>query len=287
MRNIILIMLASLTLFGADAFISAQELKSKLGSNVVIIDTTDEATYKLGHIPGALRVEISKFRHPVDTYQLINSPDEIQKVARDLGINNDSYVVLYGHNKGKELLKASYVALALSAHGFTNVSILNGGYPSWLSEYEFDELISTKNEKARYGNFTAKFNKNILVDLDYVKSRISKVPMIEARPIKYFNGSEKSNGVKRLGHIAKAKSSYWREKFDREYNLKKDASLNDIFLKRNGLNPAKEVIAYCTGGLEASMNWYILNNHLKFKDVKIYDGSMRQWGNREDTPMEK
>ena len=35
----------------------------------------------------------------------MNSSKEIQKVARSLGINNDSIVVLYGHNKPKELLK--------------------------------------------------------------------------------------------------------------------------------------------------------------------------------------
>jgi len=35
------------------------------------------------------------------------------------------------------------------------------------------------------------------------------------------------------------------------------------------------------------MNWYVLTKHLNFKNVKIYDASMKQWGNLDDTPMEK
>ena len=47
------------------------------------------------------------------------------------------------------------------------------------------------------------------------------------------------------------------------------------------------VVSYCTSGMEASMNWYILYNYFGFKNVKLYDASMREWGNREDTPMER
>jgi thiosulfate/3-mercaptopyruvate sulfurtransferase len=45
------------------------------------------------------------------------------------------------------------------------------------------------------------------------------------------------------------------------------------------------MMAYCTAGLEASMNWYVLTQVLNFKDVKFYDASMKEWGNRDDTPM--
>jgi len=137
------------------------------------------------------------------------------------------------------------------------------------------------------GNFIAKFNPNILVDMEYVKAHLGKTPMIEARPLKYFNGSEQSKGVKRVGHITGAQSSFWLDKFNADETLKSDKELEKIFYTDHKLDKNKEVIAYCTGGLEASMNWYILNNYLKFKDVKIYDASMKQWGNLDDTPMQK
>jgi len=291
MKLIISLLLSSLYLLANDAFINAEQLKTKLqNKNLVILDTSDLQTFNMGHIPNARRADISLFRHWMQnhTYLLINSPQKIESAARSLGINNNSEVVIYGHHKNKELLKASYIALALIANGFTNVSILNGGYNEWKNEYEDDKgLISTKTPNIKNGNFRANFNPNILVDMSYVKNHIGKTPMIEARPKVYFTGEKKSNGVKRLGHITKAQSSFWRDKFESDDTLKTDKELNEIFIKSQKLNPQKEVIAYCTGGLEASMNWYILSQYLHFKDVKIYDASMKQWGNLEDTPMER
>lgn len=291
MKFLLSLLLSSLYLFANDAFVSSEYLKENLNKkNLVILDTTDIKTFNKGHIPNARQASISLFRHWMDdkTYMLMNSSSEIQKAARSLGINKNSQVIVYGHNKSKELLKSSYIALALITNGFSNVSILNGGYGDWEDEFEDEDgLISTKTKKFKTGNFVAKFNPNILVDMAYVKANIGKTPMIEARPKIYFTGEKKSNGVKRLGHIPKAQSSFWRDKFELDDTIKSDEKLNKIFIEGHKLNPNKEVIAYCTGGLEASMNWYVLTSHLNFKNVKIYDASMKQWGNLDSTPMEK
>ncbi|QSZ40956.1 thiosulfate sulfurtransferase [Sulfurimonas aquatica] len=288
MKFLLSLLLLGLQLFSSEAFITPKQLKEKLDNkNLVILDTTDTKVFNEGHIPNAISIDAGKFRHQVGKYQLINSSSDIQTLAQSLGINNDSEVVLYGHNIDKDILKASYIALALVANGLENVSILNGGYPDWVSEYEFDNLISKKTTTPKRGNFKANFDANILVDKDYVLDRIGKVAMIEARPSEYYYGKKQSPGVKRLGHIPKAKSSYWRDKFDIDYRVRKDSELKAIYLDNNFLNKNKEVITYCTGGLEASMNWYILTQHLKFKDVKIYDASMREWGNLDDTPLVK
>lgn len=286
MKTIVTLLLFSIYLLSSTAFISSDELAKKINNkNLVIIDTTDINRFKKEHILNSVQVNISKFRHKVNTYQLMNSSKEIENVARKLGINNNSEVVIYGHSKNKELLKSSYIALSFITNGFHNVSILNGGFNEFA--YDYEKLITQKIKTPKVGNFNAKFNPNILVDLAYVKSKINKVPMIEARPLKYFNGSQQSKGVKRLGHILGAKSSYWRDKFNLDDTLKANKKLNGIFITKNALKKNKELITYCTGGLEASMNWYILTQHLHFKDVKIYDASMRQWGNLDNTLMEK
>ncbi len=286
MRFFLALLFSFTYLFSSSAFIEAEELRALIiKKNTVLLDTTDLKTFNEGHIMSAVHVDVSDFRHQVGPYQLMNSPQEIQKVARRLGINNNSRVILYAHQKHKELLKASYIALALVANGLQHVSILNGAYDAWLFEYE--DFISKAEKNITPGNFTAHYNPNILVDLDYVREHIGKVPMIEARPIRYFKAQAQSKGVRRLGHIAKAQSSAWSNKFKPNKTIKPDKELNAIYVDKNHLNPHKEVIAYCTGGLEASMNWYILVQHLGYTNVKLYDASMREWGNRDDTPMEK
>jgi len=72
--------------------------------------------------------------------------------------------------------------------GINNVSILDGGFPDWT--YDFPKIISNKVPTVKEGNFVAKFNPNILVDLNYVKKRIHKVPMMESRPSRYYYGTE-------------------------------------------------------------------------------------------------
>jgi len=288
MKLLLTLLLTTLTLFANAAFISAQDLHKKLDDkNLVIIDTTDRERYSKGHIPNARQVEISAFRTVVDNkYELMRSPQEIEKIAQELGINNDSYVVLYGHNQPKELLKASYIAMALIVNGFTNISILDGGFSQWSNKFASEQtLISQETPPFAKGNFKAQYNPKVLVDMEYVKNQIGKVDMIEARERKYFDGAAQSPGVKRLGHIPNAQSSNWLDKFNTDEKVASETELKRIFFDEHKLDSKKEVITYCTGGLEASMNWYLLTQHFNFKNVKMYDASMKEWGNTESTPM--
>ena len=133
MKFLLALVLSSVYLFSMDAFISPKDLRQLMTQkNVVLIDATNLETFNEGHIPGAVRADISDFRHGVEAYQLMNSSKDIENVARNLGINNNSTVVFYEHNQPKEILKASYMAMALLVNGLTNVSILNGGYDTWL-----------------------------------------------------------------------------------------------------------------------------------------------------------
>lgn len=284
MRFIIALFFFSLTLWASEGFISVDELQKKIDDkNLVIIDVTDYETYKKGHIKNAVLADVSKFRNKVDSYQVLRSSSEIEKLARDLGINNDSEIIIYGHGNKKELLKESYLALALIVNGAKNISILNGGYLSW--SFESNLLSSTKTTTNTEGNFTAVYNPNIIVDLDYMKNNLLKLPMLDARSTEFYYGTALSSGVKRAGHIKGAMSSFWKDKFLKDETLRSDDELKEIFLTGYDLNNSDEVISYCTGGLEASMNWYILYRHLGFKSAKIYDASMREWGNHDDTPM--
>jgi len=286
MKLFIILIFSTSFLFSSTAFVTPTELRKLIiKQNTVLLDTTDAQTFKEGHIPSAINVNASVFRKQVGPYKVMKSSEKIQAYLRSFGVNNSSRVVIYAHSKKKEMLKASYIALALVVNGFHNISILDGGYTEWLDEYE--NFISTAKKNIKKGNFQAKFNPNILVDLEYVRKRIGKVHMIESRPKRYFDAEAKSKGVRRLGHIPKAKSSFWGDKFGSDTMLKEDKELEKIYINQNGLEENKEVIVYCTGGLEASMNWYILHQYLHFENVKMYDASMREWGNRDDTPLEK
>ena len=284
MRYLLLLISITLTSYAATAFISADALDEiHQNENIIIIDVGSKKDYLQGHIPSAQHTEISNWRRSVEKHKLMQPSAKIEEVMRSLNINNDSHVIIYGHNKGKEILKSSYIALAMITHGLKDVSILDGAYEEWIDDEE--RTVSKKESIRLMGNFKATKRMNVIVDMAYVKKHINKTPMLEARPAVFYYGSLRSQGVKRIGHIPHAMSSYWKDKFEIDATLKSDDILKEIFTDGFKLNPKKEVILYCTGGLEASMNWFVLSQHLKYTQAKIYDGSLREWANRDDTPL--
>lgn len=284
MRFLFLLFTITISAYAATAFISADKLDEiRQKDGIIIIDVGSKDDFEKGHIPSAVHTEIGAWRKSVEKHKLMRSSEKIETAMKELGINNDSHVIIYGHNKEKEALKSSYIALAMITHGLKEVSILDGAYEEWVDDEERE--VSTKLPIRLMGSFKATKNPNIIVDMAYVKKRVNKVPILEARPAVFYYGTLRSQGVKRIGHIPKAMSSFWKDKFEIDGTLKSEEVLKEIFIDGFRLDPKKEVLLYCTGGLEASMNWFILSQHLKFANARIYDGSLREWANREDTPL--
>jgi len=52
-----------------------------------------------------------------------------------------------------------------------------------------------------------------------------------------------------------------------------------------GVTPDREVITYCQGGYRAA-HTYLALRRLGYPNVKTYTGSWKEWGDREDLPLE-
>ncbi|MGB6020438.1 MAG: rhodanese-like domain-containing protein [Sulfurimonadaceae bacterium] len=282
MKYFILLTLFSISLFSAEAFISAQDLHDKIGSDkLTVLDVGSHGVYHKGHIPTAKYVNIAQYCKRVgDHYEMQEIP-HLVKLIRQLGIENDSYVVIYDHNSPNGLLNASYFALVLHRLGHTNLSILNGSYEEWLYEYDGTKVVSAITPS----NFVAHPNNELIVDSHYVAQHIDKATTLDARVSKYYFGTYKSPGVYRLGHIEGAVSSYWKNSFLSDNTLAEREILEAIYLHGLKLDPEEEVILYGLDGYEASMNWYVLSKVFNFKKLKVYDASIQEWGNQENTAM--
>lgn len=243
--------------------------------------TPDDGNAPL-HIQGATATSLDAWRTPIEKHFLLKDAKSIQNHMRSLGIHNDTHVVLYAHIKTpKEFLKASYIYWAMKHYGLKEVYVLDGGFQAWEAAN-----LPTQKSPSTYpkGTFTAKASTTDSADMAHVKSALGTVAMIDARPSENYFGSDASSGVARLGHITGAMSYFWKQSVQANYTLKPKETLQAMLAS---LVPHKEeeVIVYCTGGLETSFNYLVLEGVLGYKNVKLYDASMREWGNQPHTPM--
>ena len=282
MKKIVTTLLTLLPLFAVEPVVSPQWLKANL-DRVVILDVSEPKVYAKGHIPGAINAPISLWRQSRGSFSLLIDDTQLQTLIQNLGIDKESHVVLYAHHSGKDLLKTSYTAWALEYAGVTKSSLLEGGYKAWeKAGFEVSQAIP-KKDKSR---FTITPNDSLVADKKYVRKSIGKVRMLDARPAIYYFGAKKQSVLARAGHIPKASSYFWRYSFEND-KFKSKNTLKEMLIDGLEIEPKKEVIVYCTGGLETSMNWFVLHRILRLAHVRLYDASMKEWANDPDTPLVK
>ena len=64
--------------------------------------------------------------------------------------------------------------------------------------------------------------------------------------------------------------------------LKSKAELEKIF----AAIPAQPVINYCNTGHQAATNWFVLSEVLGRRGVSLYDGSLSEWTEESDRPVD-
>jgi thiosulfate/3-mercaptopyruvate sulfurtransferase len=70
---------------------------------------------------------------------------------------------------------------------------------------------------------------------------------------------------------------------DDEKRWKSADELRSMF-EAAGVTPDKQVVTVCQGGIRAAQAAFTLAL-LGYEDVRNYDGSFGEWGNRDDTPI--
>ena len=285
MKKIVWIGLTALAAWAMEPLVDAAWLKAHIhDKNLVIVDVSSAKLYeKEGHIPGAVQSGIGKWRKSHGRHALVRSAEEIQKQMRRLGISKDSQVVVYSHHSNaKDTLKPTYVLWAMERYGFKNGALLDGGLPAW-------KRAGGKLEKKRAantpGDFTASAEDAVVADLSFVKGHLHEMRMLDARPAVFYFGARKQPVLDRVGHIPGATSYFWKYSFHDDGTMKPKEVLREMVVEGLGLSPETPVVTYCTGGLETSMNWFVLHRVLGFSKARLYDASLKELANRKDTPM--
>jgi thiosulfate/3-mercaptopyruvate sulfurtransferase len=196
----------------------------------------------------------------------------------DLGVSNDTTVVTYDDNNA---LVAARLWWALNFYGHTNVKVLNGGWHRWLTE---GRPVTFHANRAPKATFTAQPNESVHASAEDLLSAHADFAcqVLDTRTDAEWEGTN-SRGNKRSGRVPNARHLEW-VRFVETTDTRRFLPADDIeaLLKDAGITRSKPTITYCQGGIRAAHAAFVMAL-LGYQDVRVYDGSMRDWANRDET----
>jgi len=253
------------------------------GTPVFAIDVRPVASYKQGHIPGAVQLWRDAFtRTDLPFSGMATSREHMRHLLDSLGLRPEQHVVVYDDRGGCD---AARVWWLLKVYGHTEVSLLNGGIPHWRSiGYPVAlEWVGTTPSGYR---FPDPVDSSLVATLDDVKGRHGI--LLDTRSLSEHSGSEMKQGAFRAGSIPGSILFDWGHAvdFDKEQCLKDTAILRQQ-LEALGVHYADTVITYCHSGVRSAHTTFVLTQVFGMKNVRNYDGSWTEWSYHTELPIER
>lgn len=249
----------------------------------------DILLYSTGHIPDAVHIDWRADLQDQTIRDYI-SPEAFAKLVSKNGITKDTTVVFYGD---KSNWWACYALWAFQLFGHENVKILDGGRDKWMAEGREITRETPSFAATDYPVPTKRYDDEIRAFFDNTLAHSqAKKPLIDVRSPGEFIGEVThmpeypQEGVLRGGHVPGARSVPWKRAVKDDATFKSADELREIYENEIGLNPGDDVIAYCRIGERSSHTWFVLKYLLGYENVRNYDGSWTEWGNRVRAPIE-
>jgi thiosulfate/3-mercaptopyruvate sulfurtransferase len=263
--------------------VTAGWLGDHLGDrSLVLLQIGEKRDYDKGHIPGAQYLnyeDISTSRGQGLTLEL-PPVEQLVSVFQNLGVSNDSHVILYFGSDWVTPTTRVYWTLDYLGLG-DHVSILDGGLPAWRAA---GKTVSAETKQPGKGSITPSPRKEIVADAAWVSAHLKQpgVTVIDARTREFYSGSQ-SDGNPRSGHIPGASNlSYLSVIDEKTGQFKSPDAIRELF-RTAGLKPGNLMVSYCHIGQRATVLYFTAK--MLGYNAKMYDGSWEDWSNRKDLPI--
>ena len=253
---------------------------NKDASNLIVLDATINKVIDLNseRILQARFFDIKKKFSDVSAPfpSTLPSKEQFLTEAQNLGINNDSCIVVYDD---KGVYSSARVWWLFKVFGFNNVAVLDGGLPEWkLKELSVE---SYRDETYQRGNIEIGFNSELMTNFEGLNQFIKdpNVLIVDARSEARFKClvDEPREGLRR-GTIPNSKNLPFTDLFE-GYIFKPITQLSEIFSNLGIEN--RTLLFSCGSGITACVV-ALAATLCDYKDLIVYDGSWTEYGSLTD-----
>ena len=233
-----------------------KSLLTKINDDTLrLVDVRREDEYKAGHIPNAVNLPLAKLLED-------DKPENVAKLAGDIGITDDTNVVIYDDTFGA---LSSRVAWTFQYIGHNDVSLLEVTFSQWK---DLGLEVSTEIPSVKVVKHSINLQSDILATADYLEK------VKEKKDVVLIDNRERLNFLE--NHIPGAINIPYRTlSTDGKILRTKDNMKN--FLKNRGISENAEIITYCGSvGTLSGLAYYALKS-AGVPNVKLYVRSFKEW----------
>jgi thiosulfate/3-mercaptopyruvate sulfurtransferase len=270
---------ADLRLFDCTTYLEYQPE----GSGIPYIAVPGRHTFEAGHIPGADFLDLQgEFSDP-NTELRFMMPDValLERAFGRHGLSNGSRAVLYSIGTP---MWATRFWWMLTSLGFENVAVLDGGLDKWKLEGRALETGPTRGYPP--ATFTAKPKRGFFVDKHETLAATSEqgTVVVNALGPQFHKGLEPSR-YGRPGRVPGSCNVSAATLLDPQTKAFIQLGEAEAKFKAQGITKDKRVVAYCGGGISATIDLFLLHQ-LGYDNLTLYDGSMGEWAKDTTLPIE-